>query len=810
MPLAPLSAQPLRVWAGPGGSRCRPPPCPVSLLASFLAGPEPSLAAPGVPRPTRSSSRSMALSPRLRPLALGLFIILIQSRGAAQQEGAEDHPQKENVGGPYSSDEEEDDLDLCLEKKLECGFHANCKNNSCICVDGFEKVPEKGDDCEDIDECQKNTSICGPYGSCINTKGDYLCKCKPGFAKSIQDDKKICRDIDECKQNICHESAKCENVEGSFLCTCPSGYFQYMDVGPLGKNITKCKEFSCPEPSSDNCSDEQALLCDFKAKRKHLCDSLLEMRGATDAKKQLQSLLALLDDLVALMPSGNKEQGHRFVTEMMETVEVLLRVLAFALPKNTVSTGSSNGTELTMDIRTAGNRSQSPAWLLQDSIQMELNWEAASKEGEALGLAGLLSYHRLGPILADAHVEGKEWERVGKSPQCAQVPGKPNYEVLSTVASAFVGHNETTALRAPVFFNFSHRTAESRPDLQVICAFWKPVNGSGHWSQEGCTRLDTSTDTSTHCRCDHLTSFAVLMAFYDVEDWGLDIITKIGLVVSLICLFLSILTFLFCRAIRGIRTTIHLHLCLALFVGYVIFLMGAGNTGNQTTCAVVAGLLHFFFLSVFCWMLLEGMELYLMVVKVFNTHSLRHWHIFLVGYGIPAIVVGISAAVNSEGYGNLRNCWLKMDKGFLWSFLAPVALIIMLNAVVFVVTVWKLSQKFADINPDMSKLKKQRVLTITAIAQLCILGTTWVFGLFQFSNQTLVMSYIFTILNSLQGLFIFLLHCLLKKQVRDDYYRWFCKDKHGKPHSSDKYSNFSSTVGSNTLQAPSTLKESGI
>lgn len=72
---------------------------------------------------------------------------------------------------------------------------------------------------------------------------------------------------------------------------------------------------------------------------------------------------------------------------------------------------------------------------------------------------------------------------------------------------------------------------------------------------------------------------------------------------------------------------------------------------SQTACAIVAGLLHYFFLSAFCWMLLEGVELYLMVVQVFKTHALKHWHLFLVGYGLPAIVVGISASVYSEGYG---------------------------------------------------------------------------------------------------------------------------------------------------------------
>lgn len=58
-----------------------------------------------------------------------------------------------------------------------------------------------------------------------------------------------------------------------------------------------------------------------------------------------------------------------------------------------------------------------------------------------------------------------------------------------------------------------------------------------------------------------------------------------------------------------------------------------------------------------------------------------------------------------------------------------------------------------------------RVLTITAIAQLFVLGCTWVFGLFLFDPHSWVLSYTFTILNCLQGLFLFVLHCLLNKKV---------------------------------------------
>lgn len=59
-----------------------------------------------------------------------------------------------------------------------------------------------------------------------------------------------------------------------------------------------------------------------------------------------------------------------------------------------------------------------------------------------------------------------------------------------------------------------------------------------------------------------------------------------------------------------------------------------------------------------------------------------------------------------------------------------------------------------------------RAFTVTAIAQTCILGLMWVFGGFLFKEDAIAVQYIFTILNSLQGALIFVMHCLLSKQVQ--------------------------------------------
>lgn len=67
-----------------------------------------------------------------------------------------------------------------------------------------------------------------------------------------------------------------------------------------------------------------------------------------------------------------------------------------------------------------------------------------------------------------------------------------------------------------------------------------------------------------------------------------------------------------------------------------------------------------------------------------------------------------------------------------------------------------------------------RSWVIGAIALLCLLGLTWAFGLMYINESTVIMAYLFTIFNSLQGMFIFIFHCILQKKVSRQERRGEC------------------------------------
>uniref|UniRef100_A0A671S3P2 Adhesion G protein-coupled receptor L2-like n=1 Tax=Sinocyclocheilus anshuiensis TaxID=1608454 RepID=A0A671S3P2_9TELE len=324
----------------------------------------------------------------------------------------------------------------------------------------------------------------------------------------------------------------------------------------------------------------------------------------------------------------------------------------------------------------------------------------------------------------------------------------------------------------PLIFTLAHLDTENY--FNPNCSFWNYSERSmtGYWSTQGCKLLATNK-THTTCSCSHLTNFAILMAHRDgvgsVHELLLTGITRMGIAVSLVCLAISIFTFCFFRGLQSDRNTIHKNLCINLFIAELLFLVGINMTEPPIVCSVIAGVLHFFFLAAFAWMCLEAVQLFLMLVEVFESEFSRRKYYYASGYLFPCVVVGISAAIDYKSYGTRKACWLRVDNHFIWSFIGPVTFIIMLNLIFLVVTMYKMVKHSMSMKPDSSRLESIRSWVFGAFALLCLVCLTWSFGLFFLNDSSGIMAYLFTIFNTLQGLFIFIFHCLLQKKVRKEY-----------------------------------------
>jgi archaellum biogenesis protein FlaJ (TadC family) len=106
-----------------------------------------------------------------------------------------------------------------------------------------------------------------------------------------------------------------------------------------------------------------------------------------------------------------------------------------------------------------------------------------------------------------------------------------------------------------------------------------------------------------------------------------------------------------------------------------------------------------------------------------------------------------------------------------------VALIIIINFIVFIMVLRQLMGASTKKIDKSDKTKTSSRLR-GAVTLVIMLGLTWVFAILAIDGGAPVFQYLFTVVNSLQGLFIFVFHCLLKMDARKAWKRACCaRDK---------------------------------
>uniref|UniRef100_A0A8C1L510 Adhesion G protein-coupled receptor D1 n=1 Tax=Cyprinus carpio TaxID=7962 RepID=A0A8C1L510_CYPCA len=307
----------------------------------------------------------------------------------------------------------------------------------------------------------------------------------------------------------------------------------------------------------------------------------------------------------------------------------------------------------------------------------------------------------------------------------------------------------------------------------LYCAFLDYSYKEGVWSSEGCVRADGNMSFSI-CLCNHLTNFAILMQVVPMElskahKVALSTISYIGCSISIFCLAITLVTFAVLSSVSTIRNQryhIHANLAFAILVAQVLLLISFRFNPSTLPCKIMAVLLHFFFLCAFAWMLVEGLHLYSMVVKVFGSEGSKHFYYYAIGWGCPLVICAVSVTSSLNSYGEAGNCWLSLQNGAIWAFVAPALFVIMVNIGILIAVTRIISRISAEnykVHGDANSVK----LTTKAVAVLLpILGISWIFGVLAVNDHSLLFQYMFAVFNSLQGFFIFLFHCLLNSEVR--------------------------------------------
>ncbi|XP_051011869.1 adhesion G-protein coupled receptor F3 [Acomys russatus] len=312
------------------------------------------------------------------------------------------------------------------------------------------------------------------------------------------------------------------------------------------------------------------------------------------------------------------------------------------------------------------------------------------------------------------------------------------------------------------------------------CVFWDHdvFQGRGGWSDKGC-QVHAANGSTTQCICQHLTAFSILMSQHTVpEDPILDLLSQVGIGASILALLvcLAIYRVVWRTVVRNklafFRHTTLFNMVICLLIADACFL---GSTYlpsgyHSLFCLVTAFLSHFFYLATFFWMLAQALVLAHQLLFVFHQLS-KHLVLTLMvilGYLCPLGLAGVTLGLYlpQKKYLWEGKCLLNGDGAMLYTLSEPVLAIVAVNGLVLVIAVLKLLRPSLSEGPQVERHQALLGVLKALFILTPVFGLTWGLGVaIVFDQDAIVSHYIFTILNSLQGVFILVFGCLTDKKV---------------------------------------------
>ncbi|KAG8179558.1 hypothetical protein JTE90_016128 [Oedothorax gibbosus] len=246
-------------------------------------------------------------------------------------------------------------------------------------------------------------------------------------------------------------------------------------------------------------------------------------------------------------------------------------------------------------------------------------------------------------------------------------------------------------------------------------------------------------------------------------------VTYAGLAISIISLLSHLVVFCLVSSARNLPGCCLASLSASLLMAYVCFLAVALMDTTKQSCADLGMCVYYFFLTSFFWMNIIAFDVwrsFRSVMRELRISSHRvPWRRFLLyslyAWAVPALLVATVKTLDSSStvvpwdlkprFGTEGMCWFGSRKALLVFFAVPLVLVMVLNAAFFLDVTCVISR--ATIKTSHEATLRKRFFMFMRLA--LIMGLTWIIGLVAGYADHVSLWYGFIVLNTLQGLFIF-------------------------------------------------------
>ncbi|XP_071946255.1 uncharacterized protein [Antedon mediterranea] len=695
------------------------------------------------------------------------------------------------------------DADECMLQQGLCEPGA-CFNTLgsyyCFCPDGFAHFQGE-QHCRDLNECASIGDQCHP-GYCVNLEGSFECRCPIGFYYNR--DQVMCDDLNECSVNVmlCYPGI-CLNTEGSFKCVCPYNYEydirrqlciprskftsiaimipslperQYNPdqaenpenqpdkaigkVSGISKGVTTdggdCNEMDLMPNLADICSPSVRVNVTLEFIVKHNVTNDNEeqwLRKLMELHFKTEINVGIVDEIDG-KPHGfahpwEVKKFSGFVSEMCTQLHVVHS--SFETVVEHVSNNSKTQVYFSLTVIRASFSEY------VDEVDLEMNCVISKHNYSETyfiesGHSNFVYISASNILYVPSQVEFQKVHRFSDSGDSCQETSLyvcSNVETLEHCPPLVL--NSTISLNTTVSVTTNEGVEPTLTNQSMLHPRGRP---------EVCRSLKRDTLNYTP------TSF-----FPPDSDHMQVIISCIGILLSLVALTITFIVRCVFRSLRTLLGKILMNLIGALFIGQLGVLLQGQGVAYPILCTTIAAVMHYVWLAAFFWMNAMALDFFFTFgskVKLRKRHSKRkilQAYMFY-GWGAPIPIIILCLVIHFEQFNNLRfrygnefACWIYDEKSTLLAFGLPLMIILLFNILLFICAViglrlTKVVNKVGD--AKNTRLKRFRTDLLVYVKMSTLMGFTWIFGFVSAFTQLKIFRYTFIVLNSLQGVFIFM------------------------------------------------------
>ena len=288
-------------------------------------------------------------------------------------------------------------------------------------------------------------------------------------------------------------------------------------------------------------------------------------------------------------------------------------------------------------------------------------------------------------------------------------------------------------------------------------------------------QFELTEDGKARVCIEHLENF---LSYHKQKN--ISIYDTINSYLTLACFIVSLpsilLTFLVYLVVQKLRTTPginNMSLCFSLFFAQLMLLI-SGFMQRGLWCNITGICLHYFWLSAFLAMNVCSFHMYRLfsgfmgVQRDNNNKQIVQYHLY--SYGVSFLIVSVNILISvitsdTIGYGK-ASCFIDNIISRICSFILPIGLVCIFNIVFFLITLLKIRA-----TPKVESSKENRHHVSIYLRLFTLTGITWLLVMVESNFSSSVLTICITILNGLQGLFIFVSYVCNKRVIAQLRYR---------------------------------------